>query len=155
MDNLSKLVSDFAERVVVSTTRDAETMSETPYFHVIIPVGSDPDAASKRALIKRVATQHGIQARFPDYRPHSSIFDLQGYTRELKSAEFVLVDLSGERPSCYYELGIAEALGCSVVLIARTDTPIHQSANRRDVHYYSDFNELANLLGHMLANRHT
>jgi nucleoside 2-deoxyribosyltransferase len=53
----------------------------------------------------------------------------------------VLADLSLERPSCYYELGLAEALGKPVYLIAKKNTDIHQTASRRLVRYFDNEDE--------------
>jgi hypothetical protein len=55
----------------------------------------------------------------------------------MQRAEFVLADLSLERPSCYFELGLAEAAN-AFFLVAAAGTPIHQVGNAGKVVFYSD-----------------
>ena len=55
---------------------------------------------------------------------------------ELRNSDLVMADLTFERPSCYYELGLAEAVGANVALVAKTGTEIHQSAARHQVNTY-------------------
>ena len=43
----------------------------------------------------------------------------------IRLAEFVVADLTHERPNVYYEIGYANALGKPVLLIAQAGTPIH------------------------------
>jgi hypothetical protein len=62
-----------------------------------------------------------------------------------------LADLSLERPSCYYELGLAEALGKPVYLIAAEGTDIHQTASRRLVSFYNGQEDFIILLKHILS----
>jgi hypothetical protein len=118
-------------------------MSGGRYVHVIMPVGSDPFAAAKKATIAKIVRDAGLEARFPDYLPHRPTFALSEMIDEIRGADCIIADLSRERPSCYYELGIAEAVGKSVHLVAEAGTPIHQSATRSLIRYYADLDELA------------
>ncbi len=108
------------------------------YFQVIMPVGSNPSFAVRQSAILSVAEDFGIEPRFPTYTIADPQFDFQKMLNEIGGSEFVIADLSLERPSCYYELGIAEALGQPVHLIASDGTDIHQTANRSQVNFYSD-----------------
>ena len=117
-------------------------MTQGEYFHVIMPVGSDAGWRARRAAIEHAASRNGIGVRFPDYLPHAPVFMLSETKQELAGAMFVLADLTLERPSCYYELGLAEALGLRVRLMAECGTAIHQTAERNKVQYYRDLCEL-------------
>lgn len=112
------------------------------YVHVIMPAGSDPLFADKRMAINVAIERAGLEARFPDYLPHQPTFSLSELIREIRGADLVIVDLSHERPSCYYELGLAEAVGKKIHLIAEVGTPIHQSAARSLVRYYRDMADI-------------
>ena len=77
-------------------------------------------------------------AHFPNYSTVKPSFDLNSTIQDLKGASFVIADLSLERPSCYYELGLAEALRKRVHLIAQAGTDIHQTAARDNVLFFDD-----------------
>jgi hypothetical protein len=122
-------------------------VTEVEYFHVIMPVGSDPDWQRKSAAIKRAAQRYAVGVRFPNYLPHAPAFRLSDLKRELTGAAFVLADLTLQRPSCYYEPGLAEALGLRVRLVAESGTPIHQSASRDEVQFYRNLSDLEAVVG--------
>jgi nucleoside 2-deoxyribosyltransferase len=125
-------------------------MSIAPYVHVIMPIGSDPLASSKKVAIAKGVKEAGLEARFPDYADREPKFSLAKLIKEMRGAECVIADLSRERPSCYYELGIAEAIGKRVYLIAEAGTQLHQSAARSLVGYYKNMNELVQLVARAL-----
>lgn len=112
------------------------------YFHVIMPFGSDSGARLKQGIIIKVAEAYDFEPRFPAYDSFTLDFDLRLALEDLEGSAFVLADLSLERPSCYYELGLAEALGKTMYLIAAHGTPIHQTANRKFVRFYNDLKTL-------------
>jgi nucleoside 2-deoxyribosyltransferase len=127
-------------------------MSGSPYVHVIMPVGSDLFAMEKKKAIADGAARAGFEIRFPDYLPLKPTFKISELIAEILGADCVIADLSHERPSCYYELGIAEALGKRVYLVAKTGTPIHQSAARSMVRYYVDIADLAKSVEQVLKS---
>ncbi|NIV93081.1 hypothetical protein GWN42_09835, partial [candidate division KSB1 bacterium] len=98
------------------------------YVYVIMPVGSDPKYSNKRDIIKKVAKEVNIDVYIPS--GVNNPLDMDFTIEKLKNAKSVIADLSFERPSCYYELGIAQAFGKRVFLLAEEGTRIHQSKNR-------------------------
>lgn len=54
--------------------------------------------------------------------------------KEIKSAHFVIADLTDERPSCYFEAGYAEALGRPVIYVASKDSVI-KPGSKTNVHF--------------------
>src|ERR1700733_3914204 len=106
--------------------------------HVIMPIGSDPHSQARKAAIARGSEQANFIAMFPEYEFHDPAFSLDDLKKELRAADLVIADLSLERPSCYYELGVAEALGKQVLLVAMNGTSIHQSSSRSLVRFYPD-----------------
>lgn len=118
---------------------------------VIMPIGSDPEFLTKQNVIQDVIEKAGLQVQFPEYDPADPLFSQAEFTKELLSSNAVLADLSGERPSCYYELGFAEALHRPVHLIAEQNTVIHQSAYRDSVQFYSDMISLASAVSKTLG----
>ena len=76
------------------------------YFYVICPVGADPDFAEKKRILENLACECGMDPFFPLERHRR--FSLREVKADTQGAEFALADLSFERPSCYFELGLAQ-----------------------------------------------
>ncbi|MGA9582524.1 MAG: hypothetical protein WBR13_11220 [Allosphingosinicella sp.] len=119
--------------------------------HIIMPVWSDPRFREKQAAIERGAEAAGFTARFPEYSASNPEFDADAYERQVKSASVVLADLTGERPSCYFEIGFAEGMGRSLHIIAEKGTDVHQSAYRHRARYYSNMDQLERLVFEILS----
>ena len=102
--------------------------------YVIMPVASDPEYQTKRSVIEAVAADCGLATFFP--LDVGSDFNLDKTLADLRESDLVIADLSNERPSCYYELGLAEALRKTVLVIAVVGTSIHQLADRKSVVHY-------------------
>jgi hypothetical protein len=114
-----------------------------------MPIGSDRMSTVKREVLERKSRSRGLVPYFPmdklalEMDPLSSLHVI---IEQIEASGLVIADLSKERPSCYYELGIAEALGARVILIAEKGTSIHQSANRMDTHFYSNIDSYTDLI---------
>jgi nucleoside 2-deoxyribosyltransferase len=122
------------------------------YVFIIGPVGSDPLFREKQRVVQEVATQYGLTVFLPlEAATEHGLVDI---ILTIRSAEFVLVDLSFERPSCYYELGVAQALGSPIEVIAEAGTRIHQLDNRSVVEFYSGLERYGELLRAIFAERY-
>jgi hypothetical protein len=83
--------------------------------------------------------------------------------KEIRGSQFVVADLTDERPSCYFEAGYAEALGKSVIYVASKQSvakPGTKTAIHFDIHmnmnYFSNHAELRGKLVSAIAkNRKT
>jgi hypothetical protein len=120
--------------------------SPNAFFKVIMPVGSDSQVEEKQKRIREIAGQHGIVPQFPR---HEEFFDIHAALRNLRNAEFVLVDLTFERPSCYYELGLAEAIDAKIYLIAAQGTDIHQTSKRDSIRFYENLQQYASVVNNI------
>jgi hypothetical protein len=89
-------------------------------------------------------------AHYPPYDLSSPTFDLASELRQIREARCALVDLSFERPSSYYELGLIEALGQRAFVIAEEGTPLHQTSLRNDARFYSNLDEFEALVAFIL-----
>lgn len=54
--------------------------------------------------------------------------------KEIRSALFVIADLTDERPSCYFEAGYAEALGRHVIYVASKQSVAHPGT-KTNIHF--------------------
>jgi len=98
--------------------------------------------------IESVVTEFGgIAIRIDKEHP---LEDLVGRIKgEIHGAAFVIADLTDERPSCYFEVGYAEALHRQVIYVASKqsvvkpgiDTKIHFDIHM-NVHFFTNHEEL-------------
>jgi hypothetical protein len=120
-----------------------------PYFSVIMPYGCDPNYDNKQRVIGEIANLHDLTPRFPKFN-HDRLFNLEYTIETYKNAIFILADLSFERPSCYYELGVAEALGIKIYVVASKGTIIHQTKNRDDIQFYENMDQFNQIIERIL-----
>jgi hypothetical protein len=107
-----------------------------PCAAMIMPVRSDRLFEEKRQVVAEVSSLTRWRIVLPDYDAIKPVSDVDRTMASFGEASLVIADLSSERPSCYYELGIAEALKKRVLLIAEEGTPIHQTGYRDSVQFY-------------------
>lgn len=103
--------------------------------YVIMPVGADPSYSAKRKVLGHVARKLGVSLHLPleNSTSHQSPSDV---LEEIRRSDLVIADLSLERPSCYFETGLAQALGKRTRLIAAAGTDVHQVFGRDRVRFY-------------------
>lgn len=105
-------------------------------IYLIMPVGSDPDFIAKRAVLERLLSVAGAVGHFPLARERSGSTAADRAVAEMKTARVVIGDLALERPSCYFEVGLAQGAGVEVSLIAPEGTQLHQVEGRERVAFY-------------------
>lgn len=69
---------------------------------------------------------------------------------EIRRANFVIADLTDERPSCYFEAGYSEALGRPTIYVSSKESVLHPGTRTRihfdirmNVNYFTNHDELA------------
>jgi nucleoside 2-deoxyribosyltransferase len=109
-------------------------------FFLITPFKCDPDFESKKAIISKLAEEHGMVLLMADEELVKSGQYVSGSLEMIIKADFVIADLSYERPSCYYELGYLQAMNKRVYLLAMQNTIIHQLLKPEKLIFYDDLN---------------
>ncbi len=95
------------------------------YVFIAMPMaGKNPQMDDVHDAIKEVARQCGLTAeRVDDAESNDRITDR--LLESIRKAEFVVVDLTEERPNVFYEAGYAQGLGKTPIYLAREGTSLH------------------------------
>jgi hypothetical protein len=76
-------------------------------------------------------------------------FIIRDITRLIEQAEFLIFDLTHERPNVYYELGYAHGVGNEseeILLIAREGTQVHFDSAPLRVRFYGSLDQLREII---------
>jgi len=103
-------------------------------------------------VIKDECSKLGLEATRVDENAGSGFVARKIY-ESIQSAEFIVCDLTKERPNVYYELGYAHGVGnheSNILLVAKKGTNLHFNIAPLQIQHYSSIAELRSIISHNL-----
>lgn len=125
-------------------TKKYEIKSNTAF--VIMAINPDkPELEDVYTAIKEVCSSFSINAYRADEIEHQDKIT-DRILAEIKSCEFLIADLTDERPNVYYEVGYAHANDKRPILYRKAGTKLHFDLSVHNVPEYKNVTELKRLL---------
>lgn len=123
LEFLKKIKSDSTSVPTTSLLQKAFQPPKAQVF-VIMKFGDEILNSAYTTVIKPVAKRFKLSCIRVDEIPDSGKISDQ-ILEKIAESKYILADLSGARPNCYYEAGFAHALGKEIILAIRDGESAH------------------------------
>lgn len=130
----------FAESVI-----ETKAIKVNTAFVLMAMDRSRPELEDIYNAIKETCKEFGINAYRADEIQHQDRIT-DRILQEIRACEYLIADLSLERPNVYYEVGYAHAVNKKPILFRRAETKLHFDLSVHNVPEYKNATELRDLL---------
>ncbi len=121
---------------------------------IMMAMREDPELDAVLRVIKKECHRFDINAiRIDDFQNSHQI--TEEVIREIENTDYMLVDLTDERPNVYYELGYCHGKGKdpkNIVLMAKKDTKLHFDTRNMRTIFWKDPKDLEKKLRYRLSS---
>jgi len=113
---------------------------------IMMPISKEnPENEDVYGAYKECFSKFDVKAIRADEIEHEDVITKK-IIEEIKTSEFLVGDLTNERPSVYYEIGYAHSLGRRVILYRKAGTSIHFDLAAYNCPEYRNITELKTIL---------
>jgi hypothetical protein len=150
LDLISPKESEFASSIAATQPTPVRKYRPNTAFIIMRMGGDHPEDDDVKDCLKQTFSEFGIKAVRADDIEHQDVITKR-ILDEISTSEFLVADLTGARPSVYYEVGYAHALGQRPILYRRKGTPLHFDLAVHNVPEYENIVDLRGKLRKRLA----
>lgn len=118
-----------------------EKEKQEKYSFFVCPFNDEEIDHNYEYVIKPVVEKHQYKIQRADEISSTNLITTE-ILNAISRSDFVVADLTYEKPNCYYEVGFAHSLGRPVIIIAKEGTERHFDIAGYKWNYWKDYKDL-------------